>query len=322
MRIFLAGVVFFTSVSAFSVAHPDSLAIAADYYFSRHDYRQALQLWNEVFRRQPDNVTALLRVAELKLVFEGRSQATETVVKFLSQRGEGLEGSQRAKIKQNLQWIQEKFLTEEGQTLYLQALPKIQHDDCPGALTLLNQSTAVEKGALMALKQKANCEKKLKQFNRLYTTLQSAYETCPFDPFVTEELMDAHLFFRDYSAAAVVYKNDLDDVFSDRQRLSIIYSLMETGETPGAVRLLRAHLEAQKGSEISPPVLFALGKVYSQRKDTQSASAQYLEKFLARMTQPRPAVIEEYDPYHLSERIEEAQKILSTIKEEKAKDQS
>src|SRR5208283_2885714 len=90
---------------------PESpLATAAEYYFSRQDYTQALGLWSEVLRRQPDSVDAALRVAELKMLSQGRQAASQTILSFMEAKGGLLSAEDRQRVTQRLGELQSTFL--------------------------------------------------------------------------------------------------------------------------------------------------------------------------------------------------------------------
>ena len=57
--------------------------MAAEYYFSRHDYKEALKLWNKVLDKNPKNVDALMRVSELSLMFGSRELSRKVITDFL-----------------------------------------------------------------------------------------------------------------------------------------------------------------------------------------------------------------------------------------------
>src|SRR4051794_8952490 len=77
----------------------DPLSLAADYYFTRHEFRLALDLWSQVLRRQPDNLPAVLRVAELALLFQGRLAAAQAITAYLETEPRPLEARRAAEEK-------------------------------------------------------------------------------------------------------------------------------------------------------------------------------------------------------------------------------
>src|SRR3989338_6635447 len=64
----------------------DSLSRAADYYYFRQDYRQALRLWEEVVKKDLTSISGVLRLADLKLVVEGKRSALASLVDVLQSK--------------------------------------------------------------------------------------------------------------------------------------------------------------------------------------------------------------------------------------------
>ena len=93
-----------------------AISQAAEYYFKRRDYKQALELWKKVIKNRPEDVAALLRISEIRLHFEGRGALRETLVNAIKETN--LSEESQKLIKQKLTELQNKFLTDEGQSFF------------------------------------------------------------------------------------------------------------------------------------------------------------------------------------------------------------
>src|SRR5262249_28815452 len=158
------------------------------YYYSRYDYKQAYTLWSEVLKKQPTNLPALFRVAELKMLFEGRPAGRDLILKFLLTESSGLTGDARKSVRDRLNELQRVFLTDRGQSLYLQAVARTRKKDCQSAFGFLNQAAALENGNIRILKEKFRCEKSLGLSDRFYETTHLALDNDPYDTEVVDNM--------------------------------------------------------------------------------------------------------------------------------------
>ncbi|MCX6103082.1 MAG: hypothetical protein NT000_07445, partial [Proteobacteria bacterium] len=71
---------------AIAVSPSSPLAVAADYYSSKHDYNQSLDLWTKVYTLEPQSVEAMLKVSELELLIKGHETAQQTLLQFLKKQ--------------------------------------------------------------------------------------------------------------------------------------------------------------------------------------------------------------------------------------------
>lgn len=284
----------------------DSVSVAAEYYFHRHDYRQALQLWNEVYRKEPQNTRALLRLAELKLLVEGRESSRDLILTHLKLKNPGLNFDSRRALKERFVQLQQMFSSDSAQSAYLQAKPKILYKDFAGAILLLNQAIALDKGNPLVLKDRAFCELGLQQFEKYRETVRSAYESNPFDPETVERLMEIETFFRNYQAVLEITKNDTDVLHSWKNRQFHAFALMETRQWNEAISFFRRVVDEKK--QATPAIVFyGLGKSLSEKGDWLEALT-HLERF-AQSTVPTA-----WEPFVLAERIDEAKKLIATLK--------
>jgi len=294
-----------------SVTEMSGSAQVADYYYSRHAYAQALPLWQELARRQPSSITANLRVTELKLLVEGRDAARTWLKDFTVREAHGLSVDSRRLVEQRLTEIQDRFLTDEGQSLYYQAKLRIRRQDCDGALPLLAQSQATEKGNLILVRERAQCEKTLRKFEPYFESLVSLYEANPLSRETQEDLAEASLYFRQPDRAIRVFETRLGGVpSSPYARLLYGIALLEKGKTSSAQLLLEPLVTKSRRSSLSPVVYFGVGKIHALKGDRATA-VENLERFLTSATPSE----NEWDPFHLEERQGEARRLLATLQQ-------
>lgn len=292
---------------------PDPLAQSAEYYYSHYHYQQAYNLWSEVFKRQPENGQAVVRLAELKLMFEGRPAARDLLLQFLAGPGRGAAIEWRPAVKEKLARLASTFLTNDGQSLYAQAVVKARRSDCAGAGPLLGQAAALEKGNLRVLREKAACEKALQNWAPWYETLKLAVQENPFNAEVVEHLAEGHLYYKDPAKAVDLLGADSELTKSPRALTTYSIALLDTGEKPEALAHLQQLIERDKSAVIHPIVSFGLGKILAGRPATSVEAASYLERFLA-VAQGTACEREGWDPYRCAERREEAQKLLEGLR--------
>jgi tetratricopeptide (TPR) repeat protein len=309
--LFLTG--FLVGRSLFALAPSDSLSIAAEYYFSRQDYNQSLALWSEVLKRRPDNLSAVYRVAELKLMFQGRVASRDVILGFLAGAGRNLNSDARRDIKLKLGELQSTFVTDDGQSVFLRALPKIRHGDCQGAMALLVQAAGAEGGNLRVLQEKARCEKTLGLYERFYESLRAAFDSDPFDESVRENLFEAYVYNGEMAKVIAMAKEG-DSTLSLRERIAYAVALTESGAEAAALPILQNTIEQEKLTGVPPIVLYALGKAFAAKPDGLAEATSYLERFLGAAARPENTLINGWDPYRSAEKLEQAKKMLSSLK--------
>jgi len=297
------------SVAAES-ATSDSVSLAAQYYYSHHDYQQALGLWSEVLKRDPENATALLHVCELKLISEGRDACRELMLSSL-----GSSDTRSAESKKFLidrfRTLQTLFLSDEGQTSYLQAVSWIRLKEYPRALASLERSNQLEKGNALVLREKANTERTLGMWDAYIQSCQSAYENDPFDPKVIEETMEVRIYLGNYSKVIAIPTRSAAN--SVRAQTALAISLLESGNIAGAQPLLQSLAGQGKNTSLHPIIWYALGKVFSTKRDGRPEAATYLQRFISAAARPENLLIEGWDPYRSIEKIDAAKELLASL---------
>jgi hypothetical protein len=302
-------------VSYICNAAVDPLSIAARYYSDHYDYKQSYALWLELYRRSPENIDYFLHVLERKLLLEGRTSVKDALVEWVEKRSQSLRKEEWLVVREKAANLRAAFLSDDGQSLYLQSLPKIERGDCNSALSLLNQALAFEKDHALILWERAKCEKKSGDFERYYQTLKTIWELDPLfsDPY--DDLAEAHLYFRDNHSVLTLFTNMWSEgARTVRQRTALAVALADSGNLVSARPLLIGLLDLSKRSAANPIVLFWLGKLRLEDHQFSAEAQVYLEAFQASLKQPEsknPAT--PWDPYRLTERAQEAQKLLSAF---------
>ncbi len=276
----------------------DPLVSAAEYYFAHNDYAQALRLWNEVLQKDPVNDAVAIRVADLQFLFEGRQAAKEGLVKHLTARGESLSRDSRRALVDRWRTLQTAFLTEDGQSLYLQAREKEAQGDCASAIALATRALVSEKGNLELIRFRARCEWKTENFAAHYESLRQAYSEFPFDNSIQEDLAEAHLRFQQPQRVVEMWQKDPEVGLSVRKRLALIFAYLDTGMEARAATLLVKPADAKRDEVVYNFLFGAL----AARRGSNLEALHYWEAFLTQLEKsPRSAG----DSYRLTQRAEE-----------------
>jgi tetratricopeptide (TPR) repeat protein len=292
----------------------EPLAISAEYYFSRHDYRQSYQLWMDVFKRQPDSVYALLRVGELKLMFESRTATRDLLLKFLDSVPNKQNPDLKKEIKDKLKSVESIFISDEGLSLYLQAVSRTKRQDCLTAVTLFDHSAQLENGNLAVYLQRGKCEKTLGLYDRYFETFKLAYANDPYDREVIENLVDAELYFKQYARVVEILTNAPEVSATLSGKTALALALAEVGQSAEALPLMQSIIEQQKQSGFPAVLLFAVGKILSDRVDSSVEAMNYLDRFLGAASNRDAASLAGWDPYHYAQKIDSAKVLLARLK--------
>lgn len=299
-----------------AVATTAPLVIAERYY--DQDYAQAIKLLSDTLKLTRNRGDALLRLSELKLMVEGRASVRDLVLQFLESHQKNLSVDLRHKIQNKLSELQRIFLTDQGQSLYLQAVPRLQHDDFQSALSLLEQALQIEKGNTLIFLKKMLCEKKLGFVDRYYETLKRAFELDPFESDIVNELMEAHIYFSKPSDAVFLATHFLEEgVQPLRMRVAHAIALLDSGTFNRAEAILNSILEKEKNISVPPIVFFALGKIFKSKPNRSLEALAYLERFVKAVRVLEPMTVAQksaWDPYRLHERVSESEQWIQQLK--------
>ena len=294
----------------------DPLFIAARYYSEHHDYKQAYPLWSELYKRTPQDMDVFIPLLELKLMFEGRMAIRDAIVSIVEHKPQTLGKGEWQLLRDEAEHLRGLFQSDEGQSFYLQALPRVARGDMTGALSLFNQALTLEKDHPRILWERAKCEKALKDYERHYQTLKRTQEIDPlfFDPY--DDLVEAHLNFKeDQTVISLLSSRWSDGPRTLRQKTALASAYAKGGNFSAARPLFAGLLEQAKRSNVHPIVWYWLGKMKADARDSGAEALAYLERFLANLEQPGWKSPSAWDTYHLHERSEDAKKIVGSLKQ-------
>ncbi len=316
MQLFIGLVGVFLSFEVFaSVARvTPSLSIAAEYYYSKYDFNQALALWREVYKSQPHSVEAVLKVSELELLLEGHEAAQKTILDFLNKHQHVISPSNYRRLYQQLNEMQNRFVRDDSQSFYFQSLAKIKLQDFSQALVVLNQANNFEKGNLRILEAKAKCEKQLGLFSKFYETLKSTKEVAQVSKSWTENLLESQYYFKDYSEVLHWFELQVKAHISPRQKIASAMALIEKGQNKEGGSLLLQINEAFKHSPPHPIVWYGLGRTMMSSQNS-GVAIQYFERFLSSAGRPESFLIDGWDPYRSQEKVAEVTQWLSELRQ-------
>ncbi|MBI4404566.1 MAG: hypothetical protein HY537_10415 [Deltaproteobacteria bacterium] len=291
----------------------DQLTVAAEYYYSKYDYRQSLGLWNDILKQSPANLQALFRLAELRLLFTGRDASKETILGYLRTYGQKISPDTRKAIRQKLVSLQSIFLTETGQSLFLAGTSKAKQNDCPSATALLNQAIQHEGNHPDLLWERAKCEKLMSQYDKFYETLKLAFESNPLDSHILDSLSEAAVFFRDYPLVISLLKDSPPENETPIQKTALAIALQEKGEYTTAIEKWQHLLEQQKNNGVHPIVFFKMGQALVQQRNNSLEAVTFLERFLSSAKQKENCLVGGWDPFHTEEYLPAAEKMLAAL---------
>lgn len=288
---------------------PDGLTRAAEYYYSRQDYRQSLQLWSEVVRKQPGNSFGLVRLSELKLMIEGKKPAVDFLLSALQSKTHPLDSFSRDLVSKKLTRILSTFVLDEAQSFFLQARPKLNFNDCEGALSLLNQSLSLEPENILTLNEKARCERQLEQWSAFLSTSRSLYGLNPLENGSLDTYLAALLYFGDYEQITSLMNLSLLETSSRERKWIYALALVETKADAEAKILLDSLSKETEKGYVLP--YFVRGKLLLRTSLQREEGLKDLNEFVKLAS----AENSKLDPvYKSSERVEEAKKLLLEAK--------
>lgn len=299
-RTALAGVLMAGSVFAKSVPP----IAAAEYYYRQDDYTQSLKLWRQVIEAEPDNLLAIVRVAELSLWTEGRSALPEQLGSLLNDPRRHFSRENRVSLKRRFWELQNSFLTDQAQNLYLQGKHRLDRGDGAGALGLLNQAANADRGQFAILRLKADTEKSLGYWNLYYQSLRAAVRSYPYDGDTLAEFAKAHFYFKNYGEAIEILKSWEGPMESDLKALYAM-ALNEIGNYSASANLLKGLVG--KGKQEPPPmVYFALGMALAGTPGSEAEGRRWLLRFVETASEPTG-----WDPFRTTERLVEVRRLLA-----------
>lgn len=310
LRILLSLLITFSVLSKASL-----ISDSAEYYFQKQDYPQSLLLWQKELERQPDNLSAVLRVSDLKFLLEGREAAKQVLLKYLDESQGPPFAEKRAKAKEKLSYFQSTFLSEDAQTQYFKGVFRKSKDDCVNAVPLFDKALATEKENTLILREKAKCEFQTGLWANYYATLKLLANADPFDIKTVGQLLEAHSHFNKKEEITVLFQKDADFSAVFNHRLIYALALLDTGRGDQAMPIFLSLAGETKNFQLPAVIFYGIGKILSERKDSGGEALSYFDKF-TRSFPTRPLILEnQWDPYHLTTRYDETVKKMKEIRE-------
>lgn len=312
MKVFVSFLALF--LVARTQAYNEPLVQSAEKSFLQNNFVEALELWKKVYKINPNSVEAVTRVSALQLFLEGHEVAQKTILEFINDKKEFLNFSQADFLRKRLLETQARFIKDESQSLYLQALAKIKLSNCAQALPLLNQANQIEKANSRILEWKAMCEREVGQFNHYYDTLKTAAEFTWIETKNQDDLIEAQYFFQDFSDINSWAQSQLGPSLSPRQKVAIAMATVEKNESLETSQRLFQLIETTKDKDLPAVVWFGLGRCY--RKQGQFALAvRYFERFISLASKSQSLTTNGWDPYRTAEKLEDAKQWLLEAKQ-------
>lgn len=293
-------VLFLTLWSSLSFAVAGNpLGSAADYYFEKGDYKQALHLLTRAVKKHPLELHSRLRVIELKFMLEGRQSARNYLSQFIADYGEQLSSDSRSQLIRHFQHVQRLFVSDEGQSKYLQASVKWNHQDYKGAAALVVQGLSLEPGHPDLLRLQALCDFEQKDYAAYLQHIEQAYEFDPFDSKLRRRAAEAYMNFRQYSNVERI----LGGVkISPPENLMLAVALVELKRLDDAKVLVRQYLVDSKTEGPNPVVYYILGVLQQAAEST--LAGQYFRTYLK--SSKTTEADSQWDPFHHNELVDHA----------------
>jgi hypothetical protein len=303
-------------ISLHAIGITDPLAVSADYYFSRHEFAQAFDLWKRYRQLHPESLHATLRVAELKLMFESREAASKDLQKYIQTTGQILSADNKRHLKEKLYVITSTFLTEDGQSSYFRALQREKREDLSGALAFLQQASPLEKGNILVLKAKGRVERLLKMPERSYQSLAAARTLYPYDSDLQDSLFELQIYLGASAdlLASLRSRSAVALPLTARQKLALAVAQADVGDPAVALASFQDLVQKEKQLSVHPIVYFYLGKLAAARSPRSPEVTHFLERYKLAMARPESAIIDGWDPYRTLERADVAETLLLEAK--------
>lgn len=270
---------------------------AAEYYYNRQDLKQAIELYRLI-----DDPRSIARIADAKLILQGRKEARDEIVAYLKNPKKNLPEESRSFLYAKLDSILDKFVTDEGQSLYFRALNKVRYGDYVSAVGLVETAVGLEGTNTRALELKSTCEKELKKYEAYSLTLNTIFLTDPFDFQNAEKLSETYFYLGEYAKLRDTYTSVWKEGRSPYLKFLDLIASVELGKSSLPIYDLEGY------SETFPLAYYYLGKEFSKTEEEKTEAAESLTKFLSAMK-----AIPSWDPLHLTEKVADAKKILEKI---------
>jgi thioredoxin-like negative regulator of GroEL len=230
--------------------------IAARESFEKNDYQQSLTLWQEISSKHPDDFSVALKLVDLRFLVDGRDAARKQFLEF--GKSHMLTPNQKNLFRQRLQNLNEFFITNEAQSLFLQAKMALQNNDRDKERDLLQKCENLEQRNSLVLTRLAQNYHHAAAYEQYAETLSSLHQINPFDESVLTSLVESLLFLGKPAAVVSALKPNRHGGMLTEQRLAYAAALFETGEREQARMILHALARSAPRDKIHPAVWYYL----------------------------------------------------------------
>jgi len=268
--------------------------------FQNYEFKRSLAAWMELHQKSPGNWDYVKNVADLQLLLEGRANALETLRGFLGQQNKVLSPLQKQEVLKKIIELSELFLKEEAQTHYLQALSKAKLNEWNASLSPVTQAAALEPDNLKLLTLKHEIEKKTGLHDQAYETLKNIRMIDPLSIKPMERLAEAHIFHGKYLEAKSLLEQSDRASLSNRGKLALAVSLLESGDREEAQELIEPMVQNKKMELSQHPVTLWMAYRLALEDDPKSKETQMaLKTFLTSSSETPRVLIDGWDPYRI-----------------------
>ncbi|MBI3295519.1 MAG: hypothetical protein HYZ71_12405 [Deltaproteobacteria bacterium] len=278
----------------FAALPSDPLVGSAEYYFEKHQFVISMKAWEDLNERYPYNPQILTKLADHQLLLLGRIRARDTLIAAVQSGRLTPEGVEI--VTQHLHIINAKFLTDDGQSNYLQARTRLGLKDFAKAETLLNSANRLEDSNTAVLLSLAECQFAQREIERYITTQKSLVAIDPGNWSLRLQLVEALLHESKATQALEFFGTPSGIPKTEGVQLAYGVSLYETGNWDGARTIFNAL--SQQREIVNPIAWYYLGKLNEMA--SKSSASYYFNRFIATAhNRKRPS----WDPYKVDERV-------------------
>ncbi len=287
------------------LAHP--MERAARRFESTHELDRAEPLWLTLLQHEPRNQHYLSHLALVRLTRTGRAAARESLKPFWSLKNDKVPVDRLSnELREAVERVEQSFLSDEGQSYFLQGKSRFEVGDLTGAVPYLDKAIAVEHEHGGSLWLRALVAKGLGRNDVHLDLLSKLNQFNPSDAKIAEELAEAFLMADKFQMVQELTNSPWHPSSSSRFNLADLYARYKNKEV--RVSEIMRWVERSKDQ---PIVYYMAGHILKSQDEFQEASRRYFKRFVSALENPKPATITSWDPYRLQEKLGEVKEILS-----------
>lgn len=289
---------FIAGLAIGSVLPNDPLISAAEYYFEKNQYDDSLKLWGELSRRYPSNISVLRRLVDHQFLLLGRVKARETLVSAMRQPG--ISPEQALSLQDKLNDLNARFISDDGQSSYLQGVAKSRHGEFAKAEKLLEFASRAENVNTTVLNELVRCQAAQGAWDRYTASLQQLFSLNPFDWKLRLNLAEALIFQAQPAQALATLGSPSEIPRSVPHQVAYAAALFDSGDRNRSIAIFT---EVVKHHETVHPIAwYYLGTLGNP--NLAEHSRLYIQRFQRAAKKLKPAA-GGFDPYRTSERLQQ-----------------